>query len=94
MLECIALQFGDCLELHCNGSIALRSAICSALQHLNIKQNNIKVAGDRMAEALKSNKTLLSLDFTFNDFSYKSFSSIEQSLQRNMKVFKSTVCPK
>jgi len=70
--------------------LAAMIKVNSVLQHLNIKQNNIKVAGDRIGEALKANKALLHMDFTFNDFSYKSFSSIEQSLQRNTKIFKAT----
>eukprot|EP01006_Ploeotia_vitrea_P042690 TRINITY_DN66651_c6_g1_i1.p1 TRINITY_DN66651_c6_g1~~TRINITY_DN66651_c6_g1_i1.p1 ORF type:complete len:755 (+),score=93.87 TRINITY_DN66651_c6_g1_i1:80-2344(+) len=70
--------------------IALMLRTNTTLQHLDIRQNNIKVAGEPIAEALKSNKTVLSIDFTYNDFSYKSFSSIEASLQRNMKIYKAT----
>lgn len=33
----------------------------SSLQHLTVKQNGLKVTGDRIAEVLKGNRTLLSL---------------------------------
>eukprot|EP01012_Entosiphon_sulcatum_P025573 TRINITY_DN30914_c0_g1_i1.p1 TRINITY_DN30914_c0_g1~~TRINITY_DN30914_c0_g1_i1.p1 ORF type:complete len:735 (+),score=211.41 TRINITY_DN30914_c0_g1_i1:67-2271(+) len=62
----------------------------TTLQTLGIKQNSIKVAGEHIAEALKFNKVLLAFDFAYNDFSYKSFSAIEQSLQRNMAIYKAT----
>eukprot|EP00668_Euglena_longa_P012030 GGOE01014454.1.p1 GENE.GGOE01014454.1~~GGOE01014454.1.p1 ORF type:complete len:789 (-),score=351.19 GGOE01014454.1:393-2705(-) len=70
--------------------IAAMLKVNSSLQHLTVKQNALKVTGDRIAEVLKGNRSLLSLDFTFNDFSYKSYSAIQQALQRNSKAFKAT----
>eukprot|EP01062_Namystynia_karyoxenos_P054655 TRINITY_DN450_c0_g3_i1.p1 TRINITY_DN450_c0_g3~~TRINITY_DN450_c0_g3_i1.p1 ORF type:complete len:791 (+),score=322.18 TRINITY_DN450_c0_g3_i1:96-2468(+) len=64
------------------------------LQHLNLRQNNIREAGDAMADKLRHNTSLLGLDFAYNDFSYKSYSAIAQTLQRNNRLWRSQAGPR
>eukprot|EP01062_Namystynia_karyoxenos_P054652 TRINITY_DN450_c0_g1_i1.p1 TRINITY_DN450_c0_g1~~TRINITY_DN450_c0_g1_i1.p1 ORF type:complete len:798 (+),score=274.95 TRINITY_DN450_c0_g1_i1:119-2512(+) len=64
------------------------------LQHLGLRQNNIREAGDTMADKLRYNTSLLELDFAYNDFSYKSFSTVAQILQRNNRLWKSQAAPR
>eukprot|EP01002_Notosolenus_urceolatus_P003979 NODE_204_length_2484_cov_82.404517_g157_i0.p1 GENE.NODE_204_length_2484_cov_82.404517_g157_i0~~NODE_204_length_2484_cov_82.404517_g157_i0.p1 ORF type:complete len:783 (+),score=238.50 NODE_204_length_2484_cov_82.404517_g157_i0:208-2349(+) len=60
------------------------------LQTLLLKQNHIKFAGEHMAQALRSNTTLRHMDVSFNEVSYKAFSGIQSSLDRNTRLFKAS----
>eukprot|EP01060_Flectonema_neradi_P035344 TRINITY_DN647_c5_g1_i3.p1 TRINITY_DN647_c5_g1~~TRINITY_DN647_c5_g1_i3.p1 ORF type:complete len:746 (+),score=145.56 TRINITY_DN647_c5_g1_i3:94-2331(+) len=66
----------------------------NTLQHLNIRQNNLKASGDSIAEALKTNQTLLELDFSYNDFSFKSYSAVGSHLQKNLKHWRRQAVPR
>ncbi|EFC43720.1 predicted protein, partial [Naegleria gruberi] len=61
-----------------------------SLKTLNLKQNELKESGEQIAEAMRKNFSLTSMDFSFNDFSYKSFSFISEALKRNDKLLKSS----
>ena len=50
----------------------------------------MKESGEQIAEAMRKNFSLTSMDFSFNDFSYKSFSFISEALKRNDKLLKSS----
>lgn len=64
------------------------------LQHLNLRQNSIKRAGDDIAEQLRGNTSLLELDFSYNDFSFKSYSAVAAALQKNNRLWKSQAAPR
>ena len=64
------------------------------LQNLCVRQNYLKLSGDSIAEALRLNTTLLELDFTYNDFSFKSFSRIGTSLQNNVAKWRKQAAPR
>eukprot|EP01059_Diplonema_ambulator_P003482 TRINITY_DN13174_c0_g1_i1.p1 TRINITY_DN13174_c0_g1~~TRINITY_DN13174_c0_g1_i1.p1 ORF type:complete len:761 (+),score=270.83 TRINITY_DN13174_c0_g1_i1:46-2283(+) len=66
----------------------------NTLQHLNIRQNNIKLSGNSIAEALRSNTSILELDFSYNDFSFKSYSAVAVHLQKNIKAWKKQAAPR
>eukprot|EP01064_Diplonema_japonicum_P015340 TRINITY_DN23056_c0_g1_i1.p1 TRINITY_DN23056_c0_g1~~TRINITY_DN23056_c0_g1_i1.p1 ORF type:complete len:754 (+),score=213.76 TRINITY_DN23056_c0_g1_i1:49-2310(+) len=78
------------------GGKALAEMIASnnTLQHLNIKQNNIKLSGNAIAEALRTNTSILELDFSYNDFSFKSYSAVATYLQKNIKAWKRQAAPR
>jgi len=75
-------------------SIADMLAQNCSLQQLSLRQNNIKEAGDAIAERLRQNTALLELDFAFNDFSFKSYSAVALALQRNNRLWKSQAAPR
>ena len=66
----------------------------STLQHLNLRQNNLKMSGDSIADALKTNHTLLELDFSYNDFSFRSYSAVGVHLQKNLKFWRRQAVPR
>ncbi len=72
------------------GGMSLAKAIVSnqTLQILSIKENDMRTAGDHLADALRKNFVLMCLDFTYNNFSYKSYSFISEALKRNIRRFK------
>ena len=64
------------------------------LQYLSIRQNYIKLGGDRIAEALRVNGTLLDLEFSYNDFSFKAYLAVGNYLQKNVKHWKKQATPR
>eukprot|EP01063_Lacrimia_lanifica_P015548 TRINITY_DN2226_c0_g1_i1.p1 TRINITY_DN2226_c0_g1~~TRINITY_DN2226_c0_g1_i1.p1 ORF type:complete len:815 (+),score=320.07 TRINITY_DN2226_c0_g1_i1:159-2447(+) len=66
----------------------------NSLRQLHMRQNNVKGAGDNVAEALRGNSSLLALDFAYNDFSYKSFTSVGVCLLKNQKNWKREATPR
>jgi len=74
-----------------DGGIPLAQAlkVNNTLMYLNVRQNDMRVAGEQLAETLRKNTSILVLDFSYNNFSYKSYSYIMEALKRNQDIFKS-----
>ncbi|KAL0491261.1 hypothetical protein AKO1_009979 [Acrasis kona] len=71
------------------GGVVLAKSLLSnqCLQWLSIKENDMRVAGEHIADAMRKNNTLMFLDFTYNNFSYKSYSFISDALKRNIRRY-------
>eukprot|EP01084_Bolivina_argentea_P239516 402568_1 len=85
-LELSANKIGD------TGGVEIANMLRSnaVLQTLLLKQNHIKFAGEHIAQALRSNSILRYMDVSFNEVSYKAYSTMQSSLERNARLFKAS----
>eukprot|EP00796_Vickermania_ingenoplastis_P002360 gene2360-1487_t len=66
-----------------------------SLQNLNLRRNAMSSAtGEMFNDNLRSNNTIESMDVTYNDFSYKCFIGITNTLARNATANKQLKVPK